>query len=41
MPDNITNLDTILAQYKNPEFNEYEEEYDDTIFEEMKTDDDN
>ena len=41
MPDNLTNLDTILAQYKNPEINEYEEENDDTSFAEIKTDDDN
>ena len=41
MPDNLTNLDIILAQYKNPTINEYEEENDDTSFAEIKTDDDN
>ena len=40
MPDNPTYLDIILAQYKNPEINEYEE-YDDSIFEKMKTGADN
>ena len=37
MTENLTNLDTILTEYKNPETNEYEE-YDDTIFKEIKTD---
>ena len=39
MTDKLTNLDTILTEYRNPNTNEYEE-YE-NLFEEIKTDADN
>ena len=35
MPESLTNLDTILAQNKNPIIGEYKEENDDTCFAEI------
>ena len=40
MTDKLTNLDTILTEYRNPDTNEYEEYYE-ILFEEIKTDADN
>ena len=40
MTDKLTNLDTILIEYRNPNTNEYEE-YEENLFEEIKTDADN
>ena len=41
MPKNLTNLENLLAQYKNPRTEPTEEENDDIDFAEIKTDDDN
>ena len=40
MTDKLNNLDTILTQYRSPNTNEYEE-YEENLFEEIKTDADN
>ena len=41
MPKNLTNLENLLVQYKNPRTEQTEEENDDIDFAEIKTDDDN
>ena len=41
MPKNLTNLENLPAQYKNPRTEPSEEENDDIDFAEIKTDDDN
>ena len=40
MTDKLTNLDTILTEYRNPNTNEYKE-YEENLLEEIKTDADN
>ena len=40
MTDKLTNLDTILTEYRNPDTNEHKE-YEENLFEEIKTDADN